>query len=279
MPQPVPDPVPGYHPASEALVEQARREALLGDEARAGATLERALRIDADNPWIWIELGHLRLEAGHVAAAQSMARKALSLSSLDAWRARGGRDGCCSRPGAAREPGGAHRRGLRRERCAAALDRGVSAPRRPAPHGASGRRGARGAQYPVGRGGHRHGQDLRLSRAGARRRAQGRGLHRHQDAAGPAVPARLAGAFGRAWAPGARGAPEGARKLPVPSPARARDRRGRRGARYRAAGEDPGLGRRHGARRDCRGAGHPGGCAGLGAGDLERRQLPWAGVP
>jgi hypothetical protein len=84
MPQPVPDPVPGYHPASEALVEQARREALLGDEARAGATLERALRIDADNPWIWIELGHLRLEAGHVAAAQSMARKALSLSSLDA---------------------------------------------------------------------------------------------------------------------------------------------------------------------------------------------------
>jgi Flp pilus assembly protein TadD len=83
VPAPAPDPVPGYHPASEALVEQARREALLGDQARAGATLERALRIDADNPWIWIELGHLRLEAGHVAAAQSMARKALSLSSRD----------------------------------------------------------------------------------------------------------------------------------------------------------------------------------------------------
>jgi tetratricopeptide (TPR) repeat protein len=89
LPVPVPlppaeaQPAPSYHPASEALVEQARREALLGEEARAGATLERALRIDADNPWIWIELGHLRLEAGHAAAAESMARKALSLSARD----------------------------------------------------------------------------------------------------------------------------------------------------------------------------------------------------
>jgi tetratricopeptide (TPR) repeat protein len=87
VPLPVPpaemQPMPGYHPASEALVEQARREALLGEEARAGATLERALRIDADNPWIWIELGHLRLQAGHAAAAESMARKALSLSARD----------------------------------------------------------------------------------------------------------------------------------------------------------------------------------------------------
>jgi hypothetical protein len=87
VPLPLPpaetQPAPGYHPASEALVEQARREALLGEDARAGATLERALRIDADNPWIWIELGHLRLEAGHAAAAESMARKALSLSARD----------------------------------------------------------------------------------------------------------------------------------------------------------------------------------------------------
>jgi tetratricopeptide (TPR) repeat protein len=74
---------PSYLAAGEALVEQARREVLLGDDALAGATLERALRIDGSNPWIWIELGHLRLAAGQHAAAESMARKALSLASRD----------------------------------------------------------------------------------------------------------------------------------------------------------------------------------------------------
>lgn len=88
---PEPQPAPSYHPAGEALVEQARREMLLGDAALAGATLERALRIDGDNPWIWIELGHLRLEAGERAAAESMARKALSLAGRDAV-ARGAAD-------------------------------------------------------------------------------------------------------------------------------------------------------------------------------------------
>lgn len=85
QPLPVPTPAqpPSYHPAGEALVEQARRESDLGNDALAGATLERALRIDGNNPWIWIELGHLRLEAGQRAAAESMARKALSLANRD----------------------------------------------------------------------------------------------------------------------------------------------------------------------------------------------------
>jgi len=89
QPQPLPAPVPApvqpqsYHPAGEALVEQARREADLGSDALAGATLERALRIDGNNPWIWIELGYLRLDAGQRAGAESMARKALSLSNRD----------------------------------------------------------------------------------------------------------------------------------------------------------------------------------------------------
>jgi tetratricopeptide (TPR) repeat protein len=88
-PQPLPAPVPtpieprSYHPAGEALVEQARRESDLGNDALAGATLERALRIDGNNPWIWIELGYLRLDAGQRAAAESMARKALSLANRD----------------------------------------------------------------------------------------------------------------------------------------------------------------------------------------------------
>lgn len=91
LPRPVPQPAPealpevppSYHPAGEALVEQARREALLGNVAAAGSTLERALRIDGGNPWIWIELGHLRLDAGQAGAAESMARKALSLATTD----------------------------------------------------------------------------------------------------------------------------------------------------------------------------------------------------
>jgi tetratricopeptide (TPR) repeat protein len=83
-PEPEPLPAPAYNAAGEALVEQARREMLLGNDAVAGATLERALRIDGNNPWIWIELGHLRLAAGQQAAAESMARKALSLASRDA---------------------------------------------------------------------------------------------------------------------------------------------------------------------------------------------------
>jgi hypothetical protein len=90
-PVPLPAPEPGleplapprYHAAGEAMVEQARREVLLGNDALAGATLERALRVDGNNPWIWIELGHLRLAAGQRAAAESMARKALSLSTRD----------------------------------------------------------------------------------------------------------------------------------------------------------------------------------------------------
>lgn len=85
MPEPSPEdmPPPAYHPAGEALVEQARREALMGNDALAGATLERALRVDGGNPWIWIELGHLRLVAGQRAAAEGLARKALSLSARD----------------------------------------------------------------------------------------------------------------------------------------------------------------------------------------------------
>ena len=52
---------------------------------------------------------------------------------------------------------------------------------------------------PAGRRGrHRHRQDLRLPRAGAAVRRQGDRLHRHQDAAGPAVRARPAAGARRA---------------------------------------------------------------------------------
>ncbi|MCC7413080.1 MAG: tetratricopeptide repeat protein [Gammaproteobacteria bacterium] len=51
-------------PAALALLEQARLQAAAGDGERAAATLERALRIEADNPWLWHRLGVLRLQQG-----------------------------------------------------------------------------------------------------------------------------------------------------------------------------------------------------------------------
>jgi len=58
----------------------------------ATATVERALRIEPDNPLLWIELGRIRQSEGNAAQADSMARKALALAGGDpyvqeaAWR-------------------------------------------------------------------------------------------------------------------------------------------------------------------------------------------------
>ena len=56
------------------------------------ATLERALRIEPENPLTWIELGRVQLASGNAAQADSMGHKALGLASGDpnaqsaAWR-------------------------------------------------------------------------------------------------------------------------------------------------------------------------------------------------
>ncbi len=78
--------------AASALVTQAHRQAAGGDTAQAAATLERALRIEPENPLVWIELGRVRLAGNDPAQADAMARKALALASGDpaaqssAWR-------------------------------------------------------------------------------------------------------------------------------------------------------------------------------------------------
>ncbi|MGB6604115.1 MAG: tetratricopeptide repeat protein, partial [Steroidobacteraceae bacterium] len=78
--------------AATALVAQAQNEARAGDSAGAGVTLERALRIEPDNPLVWIEYGRIELGAGDVAQAEGMGRKALQLATGDpaaqssAWR-------------------------------------------------------------------------------------------------------------------------------------------------------------------------------------------------
>ncbi len=54
-----------------------------GDLDGASSTLDRALRIEPNNPLLWIERGRLRLVDGDVHQAESCGRKALVLASGD----------------------------------------------------------------------------------------------------------------------------------------------------------------------------------------------------
>ena len=78
--------------ASNALVTQARAQAKGADFGQASATIERALRIEPENPLLWIELGRMRLGGGDAQQAEAMGHKALSLGTGDpaaqssAWR-------------------------------------------------------------------------------------------------------------------------------------------------------------------------------------------------
>jgi len=83
-----------YHlgSAATALVAQAHARTAAGDYPAATATLERALRIEPENPLAWIELGRVQLASGNAAQADHMGHKALGLASGDpnaqaaAWR-------------------------------------------------------------------------------------------------------------------------------------------------------------------------------------------------
>jgi tetratricopeptide (TPR) repeat protein len=67
-------------PASKALVAQAQSQRRKGDFPGATASLERALRIEPNNPLLWIEMGRLRMDQRNYAQADGMGRKALSMS-------------------------------------------------------------------------------------------------------------------------------------------------------------------------------------------------------
>jgi Flp pilus assembly protein TadD len=82
--------VPGQPPkqfrlgsASSALVKQAHTQSAGGDFGSATATVERALRIEPDNPLLWIELGQVHLAEGNAPQAESMGRKAVALATGD----------------------------------------------------------------------------------------------------------------------------------------------------------------------------------------------------
>lgn len=67
-------------PASRALVTQAQTQRKKGDLPGAAGSLDRALRIEPNNPLLWIELGRLRMDQRNFPQAEAMGRKALSMS-------------------------------------------------------------------------------------------------------------------------------------------------------------------------------------------------------
>ena len=67
-------------PASRALVAQAEAQRKKGDLPGASVSLDRALRIEPNNPLLWIETGRLRMDQRNFSQAENMARKALAMS-------------------------------------------------------------------------------------------------------------------------------------------------------------------------------------------------------
>lgn len=66
--------------ASQSLVNQAKSQRQRGDLPGAATSLERALRIEPNNPLLWIEMGRLRMDQGNPAQAEGMGRKALAMA-------------------------------------------------------------------------------------------------------------------------------------------------------------------------------------------------------
>lgn len=61
-----------------ALLDRAQLDNEAGRREAAGASLERALRIEPRNAWLWHELAQLRLAQGQYAQAITLAQKSIS---------------------------------------------------------------------------------------------------------------------------------------------------------------------------------------------------------
>lgn len=79
-PEPVQSSAMSGNRAVIALLDRAQRDNAAGQREAAGASLERALRIEPRNPWLWQELAQLRLAQGQYAQAITLARKSNSFA-------------------------------------------------------------------------------------------------------------------------------------------------------------------------------------------------------
>lgn len=74
---------PAQSPAVVALLDQAQTHASAGQMEAAGASLERALRIESRNPVLWQELARIRLRQGQYRQAENLAAKSNSFAGAD----------------------------------------------------------------------------------------------------------------------------------------------------------------------------------------------------
>lgn len=78
--------------AAGSLVTQAHAQVQAGNSELAEQTIERALRIEPDNPLLWVELAQIWRNEGDAAQVDSISRRALALAEGDrqvqatAWR-------------------------------------------------------------------------------------------------------------------------------------------------------------------------------------------------
>jgi predicted Zn-dependent protease len=82
QPKPV-EPFQSGNKAVIALVDRARLDTGAGKREAAGSSLERALRIEPRNAWLWHELAQLRVTQGQYAQAISLAQKSNSFAGRD----------------------------------------------------------------------------------------------------------------------------------------------------------------------------------------------------
>jgi tetratricopeptide (TPR) repeat protein len=76
-------PPPSRNDAVISLLDTARSQSAAGKPDMAGASLERALRIEPQNPELWQELARVRLQQGQYREAENLAAKANILSGAD----------------------------------------------------------------------------------------------------------------------------------------------------------------------------------------------------
>jgi len=70
-------------PAVVALLDTAAKQEASGQLGAAAASLERALRIQPENPWTWYRLAVTRFRQGRLDQAEQMARKSDTLAGRD----------------------------------------------------------------------------------------------------------------------------------------------------------------------------------------------------
>ncbi len=83
VPTEMPPPPTSNNTAVLALLDKAQNQSVAGEWGKAGANLERALRIEPRNPLLWHELARVRLSQGQYQQAENLATKSNSLAAGD----------------------------------------------------------------------------------------------------------------------------------------------------------------------------------------------------